>query len=182
MSAKDLAYDALKRLGEYCGFRALAFATQLADLDALQGMADHNAQQLGLNLPGRLRLQRPVIVDGRMQPHEWLLTADGRMLKTDCGSHGDDHFFPGPTDIAWDLAGAIVEWRMNDAQARCFLESYRRGSGDDAGGRIEAFVAAYTIFRRAYCLMAANALQQHQEHTRLKRAAADYVVPIAATV
>jgi hypothetical protein len=182
MSSKDLAHDALQRLGEYCAFRALTCSTQLADLDALQEMAVHNAQQLGLNPPGRLRLERPVIVDGRMQPHEWLRTADGEMLKADCGSHGDDHFFPGPTDIAWDLAGAIVEWRMNGVEARFFLESYRRWSGDDAEGRIEAFVAAYTIFRRAYCLMAANALQEHQERKRLERAAADYVVPVGSTV
>ena len=70
-------------------------------ISALQRMAEHNLQELRFDLPVSLRLQRPVIADSRMQPHEWLLTPAGQVLKTDSGSHGDDHFFPGPTDIAW---------------------------------------------------------------------------------
>jgi hypothetical protein len=99
------------------------------------------------------------------------------MLKTDCGGHGDDHFFPGATDIAWDLAGAIVEWRMNSVQARFFLEAYRRASGDDVGQRIDDYAAAYTLFRRAYFLMAANALHGTAEQSRLEQAAVEHSVP-----
>ena len=87
-----------------------------------------------------------MIADGRMQPHEWLLSADGHMLKTDSGSHGDDHFFPGPTDIAWDLAGAMVEWEMTAEQSAILLDLYRQKSGDDAGSRIQHFVIAYWPF------------------------------------
>jgi thiamine kinase-like enzyme len=109
-----------------------------------------------------------------MQPHEWLLTKDGQLLKTDSGSHGDDHFFPGPTDIAWDLAGAIIEWRMSSQQVKEFLEHYRQASGDDASARIDDFIKAYAVFRAAYCMMAANAMSGSDEHARLERAAADY--------
>ena len=42
-----------------------------------------------------------------LAPHEWLRLDDGNVRKTDAIAHGDDHLFPGPTDIAWDLAGAI---------------------------------------------------------------------------
>ena len=104
-----------------------------------------------------------------MQPHEWLLSKDGKLLKTDSGSHGDDHFFPGPTDIAWDLAGAIVEWQMNDQQTTEFLDRYRRASGDDASARIDGFIKAYTVFRLAYCLMAANAMNGSDEQPRLQQ-------------
>src|SRR5260370_3027419 len=169
-----LTEDVLRRLAAYCAFRAETFPVELTGLEAQRQMADHNAQQMALDVPIRLQLERPVIADGRMQPHEWLCTSDGHLVKTDCGSHGDDHFFPGATDIAWDLAGAIVEWRMDDAQARFFLETYRRASGDDPSKRIKDFVTAYTIFRRAYCLMAANALQGTDEQARLERAAAYY--------
>jgi len=174
MRAGDLSQSALSRLAAYCAFRAQAFPVGSANLGPLQEMAEHNLDQLGFDLPLTLRMERPVIPDGRMQPHEWLLAADGQMLKTDSGSHGDDHFFPGPTDIAWDLAGAIVEWKMNEAQAEFFLESYRRASGDDAIARIADFLKVYSIFRCAYCLMAANALQSSDEQVRLERAAAEY--------
>lgn len=100
------------------------------------------------------------------------------MLKTDSGSHGDDHFFPGASDIAWDLAGAIVEWRMSPAQAETFLAMYRRASGDNAQNRISDYVTAYAIFRSAYCRMAANALQGTEEQPRLEQSAAAYAAQL----
>jgi hypothetical protein len=100
------------------------------------------------------------------------------MLKIDSGSHGDDHFFPGVTDIAWDLAGAIVEWRMNAGQVESFLDLYHRASGDDATPRTGGFVTAYAVFRSAYCMMAANALQGSDEQERLEEAAAQYAATL----
>ena len=173
-SARDLSSSVLARLAEYCAFRASAFSADDADLGAVQEMAEHNLAQLGQNIPVSLKVERPVIVDGRMQPHEWVFTTSGQMLKTDSGSHGDDHFFPGPTDMAWDLAGAIVEWRMGAQPASSFLERYHAASGDDAVPRIEDFVRAYTAFRWAYCTMAANAMHGTPEHERLNAAAAYY--------
>ena len=180
MSALDLTEDVLRQVAAYCAFRTRTFAAQLADLNPLREMTKHNAHEMGIRVQARLELKHPVIADGRMQPHEWLRTAEGKMLKTDCGSHGDDHFFPGLTDIAWDLAGAIVEWRMNSVQAGLFLEAYRRASGDDASQRVDDFVVAYTLYRSSYCLMAANALQGTEEQERLERAAASYIVPAPA--
>ena len=137
-------------------------------------MTQHNLRKLGFDLSVDLRLERPVIADGRMQPHEWLLSTESKVLKADSGSHGDDHFFPGPTDIAWDLAGAIVEWKMDDQQAAEFLNIYRHASGDDANARIDGFMRAYAVFRLAYCLMAANAMQGSDEHLRLQRDVGTY--------
>ena len=174
LSPGDLSAEVLAKLAEYCAFRVRTFAVELLDLGGLQQMADHNLRELGLNLPVDLRLERPVIADGKMQPHEWLLTPDRMMLKTDSGCHGDDHFFPGPTDIAWDLAGAIVEWQINDQQTAEFLNFYSQASGDDASARIDGFIKAYTGFRSAYCRMAANAMNGSDEQPRLERAAADY--------
>jgi hypothetical protein len=174
LSASDLSPDILARLAEYCAFRQRAFAVELSDLDALQQMAEHNLRELGLELPIELRLQHPVIADGKMQPHEWLLTTEGKLLKTDSGSHGDDHFFPGPTDIAWDLAGAIVEWQMNEQQTAEFLNLYYLASGDNAKHRIEDLIKVYAAFRLAYCLMAAKAMNGSDEAIRLRRAADIY--------
>src|SRR5207302_4552914 len=68
--------------------------------------------------PALLATKNPVLVDGRMQPHEWIRSKDGTIIKVDGCTHGDDHFFPGPTDIAWDLAGAIVEWSLDRKSTR----------------------------------------------------------------
>lgn len=171
LSPSHLSSEILARLAEYCAFRQRTFAVELADLAALQQMAEHNLREVGLDRLVDLRLERPVIADGRMQPHEWLLSAEGKLLKTDSGSHGDDHFFPGPTDIAWDLAGVIIEWQMNEEQTTEFLNLYHRASGDDARARIGGFIKAYTVFRLAYCLMAANAMNGSDEQLRLQRAA-----------
>ncbi len=174
MTAQDISRDLLTRLAEYCAFRAEAFPTEVGDAAVLQEMAEHNLQQFNINLPVALKLERPVIADGRMQPHEWLLTETGEMLKTDSGSHGDDHFFPGPTDIAWDLVGAIVEWRMDSEQASYFLERYTSLTGDKASRRVADFIHAYSVFRCAYCKMAANAMRGTPEQSRLEQAAASY--------
>jgi hypothetical protein len=181
MAADDLSRSALVRLAEYCAFRAQAFTVAAADLGSLQQMAQHNLAELGLDLRAELKLERTVIADGRMQPYEWLL-AGGEMLKTDSGSHGDDHFFPGPTDIAWDLAGAVVEWRMNEQERAQFLAAYRSASGDNASARMEGFVRAYAVFRCAYCTMAANALHGTPEQARLARAASQYREHLAASL
>jgi len=174
LAARDLSSAILARMAEYCAFRRRTFRVELAELNALQQMAEHNLHELGLDLPIELRLEHAVIADGRMQPHEWLVTKEGRLLKTDSGSHGDDHFFPGPTDIAWDLAGAIVEWQMNEQQVKEFINLYGCASGDDPSARIDGFIRAYAVFRSAYCLMAANAMRGSNEEARLQRAAAEY--------
>jgi hypothetical protein len=174
LAAGNLSPAILARMAEYCSFRLRTFHVELGERKALQQMAEHNLRELGLDLPVELRLEHPVIADGRMQPHEWLAMTEGRLLKTDSGSHGDDHFFPGPTDIAWDLAGAIVEWRMNAQQANDFINLYRCASGDDPSARIGGFIKAYAVFRAAYCLMAANAMRGSEEEVRLQRSAQDY--------
>jgi len=170
----DLSAEVLAKIAEYCAFRLRTFGVELSDINSLQQMAEHNLHELGLDSAVELRLEHPVIADGRMQPYEWLLSRDGKLLKTDSGSHGDDHFFPGPTDIAWDLAGAIVEWELSDQQTTEFLDLYHRASGDDASARIDGFIKAYAVFRLAYCLMAANAMNGSDEQTRLQHAAATY--------
>ncbi|HEV2991539.1 MAG TPA: hypothetical protein VG759_24095 [Candidatus Angelobacter sp.] len=178
MAADDLSERALARMAGYCAFRLLNFSAEPYSTDALQKMAEHNLAQLRLEISVKLQVEKPVLVDGRMAPHEWLFTNGGEMLKTDSGSHGDDHFFPGITDIVWDLAGAIVEWKMKPDQAAAFLDMYRKASGDNALPRITEFIKAYTVFRAAYCMMAANAMRGTEEEARLEQAGAYYRNPL----
>ena len=89
-------------------------------------------------------------------------------MKTDAASHGDDHFYPGPTDNAWDLAGCVVEWRMERGAMEYFLERYKAASGDDAEARIQPWLLAYTAFRLGYSRMATESLRGTAEETRLQ--------------
>jgi len=174
MQKIQLAAAALARLAEYCAFRAREFSVSQVDGKALEQMVRHNMEQMGISgVPG-LHIERPVIADARMQPWEWIISESGRMLKTDSGSHGDDHFFPGPVDIAWDLAGVIVEWDLDPSSAREFVGMYARASGDDPASRISAFVTAYCVFRRAYSRMAGNAVDDQDEQMRFAREAGLY--------
>jgi hypothetical protein len=110
-----------------------------------------------------------------MPPHEWIRTRNGQFLKCDAVSHGDDHFFPGPaTDICWDLAGTIVEWGLTKDAAEYFVGCYQSASGDDPRPRLPGFLLAYSVFRLAYCKMAAVAMCGSDEEQRLLREYSHY--------
>ncbi len=177
-TAATLDRSLLERLAAYCAFRASAFPNSAGGQSQLEHMMAWNYfEEFGKELDAGWRLlpvERPVVVDGRMQPHEWI--AGTWLLKTDAAGHGHDHFFPGPADIAWDLAGAIVEWRLPPEAAEHFLERYRALSGDDARPRIEPYRLAYTLFRMGYCKMATEAMRGTEEEKRLSGAYQAYRV------
>jgi hypothetical protein len=167
----DLSPVLLSRMAEYCAFRAGHITTDYASTSELKRAVEANWEfEFGSNIePGlKLDIVKPVIADGKMQPHEWIITAE-KALKVDSETHGDDHFFPGPTDIAWDLAGGIVEWGMNPEQARTFLRHYQQLAGDDAGKRMPSYLLAYATFRFAYCKMAAQAMAGTPDEVLLTR-------------
>ena len=172
MTPADANADLLKRLAEYCAFRAQQMPVQVTHTPELQTMLRFNLREdFGVELPTRvteLRIERPVIADGRMLPHAWIACGES-MLKVDSATHGDDHFFPGPTDIAWDLAGAISEWNLSPEATAFFLNAYRRHSGDDPAERLPAYLTGYGVFRTAYCKMAAAATAGTAEAERFLR-------------
>lgn len=164
LRAAELDEAMIRRLAEYCALRAREFPAEDADGAALAELVRVNSSEgLGGELSAELAVERPVIADGKMQPHEWVRSADGRLWKTDGASHGDDHFFPGPVDVAWDLAGASVEWEMSPAAEEFFLAEYGKASGDDARARMAAWKLAYTLFRLGYCALAAQASEARLE-------------------
>lgn len=171
----------LESIGRYCAFRASAL--RAPDLKHCQQNVENLELMLRTNVAEefgsdrevfshRLELVRPVVADARMNPWKWAL-ANGEFMKFDSAAHGDDHFFPGPTDIAWDLAGAIVEFSLGEgneaAIADALLEQYQRHSGDNAGRRLPAYLLAYSAFRMGYTKMAAEAMRGSLEQPRLRR-------------
>src|SRR5581483_11772075 len=169
---KDISTEILDRLAQYCAWREKEFTVSDRQAEDLGKMLACNLREEfgeGINDPELgFDVEDVVLADGRMAPHEWILSPNG-LIKTDGASHGDDHFYPGPTDIAWDLAGAITEWRMDSRARNYFLQQYRRLSGCDPQARLPAFLRAYSAFRMGYCKMAAEALRGSIEEVRLTR-------------
>lgn len=123
------------RIEGYLQLRARAFPAEAwegADLSAIWAMARANAEEAldeaaASRLdPWRERLgaigrgSRRIHVDGRLHLWEWMRLPDGRVLKTDGLDHARAHDLVGAQDVAWDVAGAGVELRL-DAPAESAL-------------------------------------------------------------
>ena len=165
-----------QRIAEYLAFRKTAFAAA-ADTQQLAEMTHHNvAALLGAELqPFELEISAPCICDARLTPHEWVQTADKRILKTDATMHGDDHFYPGPCDIAWDIAGAVIEWSLDAHAEEKFLSLYVELTADKVRSRLPQYKIAYAAFRAAYARMAAGAMPGSAEAERFERDSTNYV-------
>jgi hypothetical protein len=114
-----------------------------------------------------------------MLPHEWIAPegpATRSPLKVDALEDGDGHLYPGPTDICWDLAGAIVEWNMSDGERRELSERYASHAGtarQPLDAVLDDYLIAYTAFR-AGCLVFATSSANDAERPRLERARTHY--------
>ena len=170
LSRRNVTPELLLRMAGYCAFRANHMSAAVEDNTELEKMLRFNAhEELQVELPlelSTLTLVKPAVVDGRMLPHKWI-ESDGQWLKIDAVTHGDNHFFPGPTDIAWDLAGTIIEWELDAKQQAYFLDFYRDANDDDVGTRLPGYLLAYAVFRVAFCKMAAAAMRGTDEEPRL---------------
>jgi hypothetical protein len=159
LTAADATPTVIARLADYCAFRAAAFPAPDADPRELAAMIAHDAQQLtGRAFDLHLPVERPVIADARLHPHEWIGTPGAAPSKIDASAHGDDALFPGPVDVAWDLAGAIVEWDLSGGARRAFLDRYTAASGDRPEARLPAYLAAYRVLSAARASLAAATL------------------------
>jgi hypothetical protein len=177
LQAFDLSSEVLDRIASYCAFRSSAFAAERQS-DTLDEMVRFNfSQEFGSALEietSGYACEAPVIVDARMQPYKWIRLSSGEILKVDGSADGEGHFLPGPTDIAWDLAGAIVEWNMNRRAEEYLISEFRKCGGRTSGKKITSFVLAYSLFRMSFCKMALASTQNEGEKPRLQRAFALY--------
>jgi len=177
LSSRDLTTQLLDRIAHYLAFRNAEFRVSRPNDGILSKMFSFNFElEFGQEWLGDLdplASASSVITDARMQPHEWILTSGG-VLKTDATSHGDDHFLPGPCDIAWDLAGASVEWAMEAVAIDYLLSRFQHLTGDDVRKRFATFQLAYALLRLSYCRMALTTMRGTPEETRFAQACPHY--------
>ena len=170
----QVSADEVSQLGDYLAFIAKSRQTgEPAGTSSIVEMAVVNTREL-LSDHAALAVERirpdtataAVHVDGRLRPHEWFMH-QGRLQKTDGIEHGDDHFYPGPCDIAWDVAGAIEEWRLADGGAAFLVSRYVASSGDRTiECRLPFYRAAYLAFRSAYTAFCRDQLHGTPEGAR----------------
>jgi hypothetical protein len=111
--------------------------------------------------------------DGRMAPHEWVRTEDGAILKTDCAGHDSDHTIVGQQSVDWDIAGAIVEWRLNANERTAFI-GFCGEAGLPMSQALGFYEIAYAAFRVGFCTLAQSLTGDCAEVARLKDAAGRY--------
>jgi hypothetical protein len=169
----DRSSEMITSMAEYLAWRGTAFASAEPQTPELEKMLCWNWHtEFGEELESDeswLKVARVTLCDARMMPQEWLCTSNGKLLKLDGASHGDNHFFPGPCDIAWDVAGAIVEWEMMGQARERFLSEYEARSGDPVRERLYPYMLAYVVFRLGWCKMATLAMHGEYDETLLER-------------
>jgi hypothetical protein len=149
---RSAAGDLLDVIAKYLAFLRREFATNSpVRYSELAGMIQSNT---GIETPDRDALIEDGVVvelDGRMLPHEWIGS-----LKTDALDHYNDHFFPGCQDIAWDIAGACVEFGLPD---EALVDRYLAIENDRTlRRRLQFYRTAYLAYRIGYVDMARQAL------------------------
>lgn len=147
--------DFIDSVGRYVCARARRFRTGRAvdPVPIVEMLLANGGEVFGRNAPGlaaaALRLERlprreAVVPDARLQPHEWLRTADG-YRKVDAVDHGAGLRLPGPTDPAWDVAAAAVELSLDSPAAERLAHRYAAAAGEPPA----ALAAAATAYRPA---------------------------------
>ncbi len=154
-------------LAKYLAFRADSFPAQpyeggsLHDLlamtranaaEALGAAAGDDVGRWAAWLDGLAATARPIAVDGRLAPHEWLHDGAGTLLKTDALDHCCAHDLVGCQDVAWDVAGAAIEWDLDAPETAALGAEVARRGGRVVNPDLVSF------FRAAYAALSVGAL------------------------
>jgi len=166
----------VEHIGRYLAFRAAHFPAPAtgAPLSQLVEMARFNIGQADGALAGSLaarwtearlaKLQhhvRPVFVDARLHRWEWLRTPGG-WLKSDAVDHAQAHDLIGCQDIAWDVAGAAVEFDLTPDE-RDTLIANAMGDRPEAAELVACMTLCYLGFQIGWWSYGADgASAEHQ--------------------
>ncbi|MFL6850109.1 MAG: hypothetical protein ACJ8EH_04545, partial [Sphingomicrobium sp.] len=128
-----------------------------------------------------LAVQR-TMTDNKLDRDEWLRLPDGQLLKTDALDHHQSHDLIGCQDMAWDVAGAIVEFSLSDDDARQLIEATESAARRQVNADLLSFYrVAYCCFRLGAARLAADLCSDAGESERLSGRAIRYetaVIPL----
>ncbi len=138
---------------------------QAASLARLEQMLFWNTKEaLGDTLAERaLRTARklrnlgscPAYGDGRLAPYEWVRTQAGYVIKPGAGGHDTDHTIIGRQPVYWDVAAAMVEWKLSACSR--LLAAMRVTGIALRSEALPFFRLAYAAFRMGQASLCADA-------------------------
>jgi hypothetical protein len=86
--------------------------------------------------------------DNKLDRHEWVRLDDGRLLKADALDHHSAHDLIGAQDLAWDVAGASIEFGLDSAETAWLAAEVGRSAGRLVDRELLEFLTvAYLTFR-----------------------------------
>jgi hypothetical protein len=170
MAKVDIEESFIKRVVGYLAFVKNHFRaepivsfdemTEMISVNITEGLGKPWIEKLNIRkrfLPG-IYGREPVAVDGHMMPHEWIKTESG-YIKTDSIEHHSDQFFHGCQDIAWDIAGSIIEFGLNGSRKKGFVDLCKEKIDNrDLEKRIDFYIIAYLAYRLGFVTLAAVTL------------------------
>jgi hypothetical protein len=166
----------LDRIADYLVFLRREFPTNRpVDYAGLANMMQWNA---GVDSPAQDRVIEDGVVvgvDGRMLPHEWV-----GGIKTDAVDHHNDHFFPGCQDIAWDIAGAEIEFGVAEGALAALYQ--RRCSDPTLERRLPFYRRAYLAYRIGYSHLCVESLTGTPDSDRFRKLKHQYTTALAAVM
>jgi hypothetical protein len=122
-----------------------------------------------------------VHTDNRLHLWEWLVLDDGRLLKADALDHSAAHDLVGCQDIAWDVAGAIVEFGLTDDESVSMCARVER-TGHAVDRDLLAFLTpCYLAFHLGASTLAADTVGGAEAH-RHRLAAQGYAARLSRIV
>lgn len=185
----------LARLPAYLAARALLFEGPPGSGGSLRDLGKMLVRNAGLALgewmgPAARRAAaalegytgpwHPCAIDGRLDLHEWLCLPDGRVLKADGLDHHAAHDLVGCQDIAWDVAGSVVELGLSRAETAGLTAALEQAGVPPCGDALlHPLTACYAAFRLGADTMAVDALgHDPAEQSRLRTRAAGYAAAL----
>ncbi|MES0031725.1 hypothetical protein [Mesorhizobium sp. M0040] len=178
-------------LARYLSWRAanLPASEPGASLEALADMAVQNTSEaLGESRAAELRnwfskqappktMQR-VEIDGRLHPWEFILSRGGTLIKTDALDHCRSHDLVGCQDIAWDIAGARVEYSLADAATAALCKAVEATTSRPVDANlVHYYEPCYLAFQLGLWSMAERS-GDDREQIRLAAAARRYAAAL----
>jgi hypothetical protein len=130
-------------------------AEQTSDWAKWEGRLQHIAENV-----------RPVETDNKMQAWEWLALSNGEWAKADALDHHADHQCIGSQDISWDIAGAICELELDQAEAEDFKDRLAHRGFVRRNEETETFYeVCYLAFQMGYCTLGTTSLGPNSEES-----------------
>ena len=100
------------------------------------------------------RFVRRVRTDNRMDRDNWLRTPAGRLIKIDALDHHHGHDLIGCQDVAWDVAGAIVELGLTGSDSETLIGAVEQGGRTVCPELLAFYRVAYVAFRLGQATLA----------------------------